>query len=40
VAYLPEPDQLVQLVVAAGFPDAERRLLSGGIAQLIVGTRA
>ena len=40
VAYLPEPPALVQAVVDAGFPDAERRLLSGGIAQLLTGTRA
>ncbi len=40
VAYLPPPDELVGLVAAAGFPDAERQLLSGGIAQLIVGTRS
>lgn len=39
VAYLPEPPALVQAVVDAGFPDAERRLLSGGIAQLLTGTR-
>ncbi len=40
VAYLPEPPALVQAVVDAGFPDAERTLLSGGIAQLLTGTRA
>jgi demethylmenaquinone methyltransferase / 2-methoxy-6-polyprenyl-1,4-benzoquinol methylase len=40
VAYLPEPPALVQAVVDAGFPDADRRLLSGGIAQLLTGTRA
>ena len=39
VAYLPEPDALVALVRDAGFTNAERRLLSGGIAQLLVGTR-
>lgn len=39
VAYLPEPDALVAMVARAGFPDAERRLLTGGIAQLLVGTR-
>jgi demethylmenaquinone methyltransferase/2-methoxy-6-polyprenyl-1,4-benzoquinol methylase len=39
VAYLPEPDALVARIRAAGFADAERRLLSGGIAQLLVGTR-
>jgi demethylmenaquinone methyltransferase/2-methoxy-6-polyprenyl-1,4-benzoquinol methylase len=40
VAYLPAPDDLLKLVASAGFPDAERILLSAGIAQLIVGTRA
>jgi len=40
VAYLPPPDELVGLVASAGFPDAERTPLSGGIAQLIVGTRS
>ena len=39
VAYLPEPEALVARIRAAGFADAERRLLSGGIAQLLVGTR-
>ena len=39
VAYLPDPADLVALVRRAGFADAERRLLSGGIAQLLVGTR-
>jgi demethylmenaquinone methyltransferase / 2-methoxy-6-polyprenyl-1,4-benzoquinol methylase len=39
VAYLPEPGPLMTMVRDAGFDDAERRLLSGGIAQLLVGTR-
>ncbi len=39
VAYLPDPRALVDLVRAAGFGDAERRLLSGGIVQLVLGTR-
>ena len=39
VAYLPEPPALLELVRAAGFADAERTLLSGGIAQLLTGTR-
>jgi demethylmenaquinone methyltransferase/2-methoxy-6-polyprenyl-1,4-benzoquinol methylase len=39
VAYLPEPAELVATIAAAGFPDAERALLSGGIAQLLTGTR-
>ncbi len=40
VAYLPPGDGLVSLLVGAGFPDARRRLLSVGIAQLLTGTRA
>jgi demethylmenaquinone methyltransferase / 2-methoxy-6-polyprenyl-1,4-benzoquinol methylase len=39
VAYLPAGDAMVAMLRAAGFPDAERRLLSGGITQLLVGTR-
>jgi len=39
VAYLPEPGALVALIAAAGFADVERRLLSGGVAQLLTGTR-
>ena len=39
VAYLPEPPELLQLVRSAGFADAERTLLSGGIAQLLTGSR-
>jgi len=40
VAYLPPPDELVALVASVGFRDARRIALSGGIAQLLVGTRA
>jgi demethylmenaquinone methyltransferase/2-methoxy-6-polyprenyl-1,4-benzoquinol methylase len=40
VAYLPAPAELAGMVVDAGFPDAERRLLSGGIVQLLLGTRS
>ena len=40
VAYLPEPPQLLADIRSAGFPDAERTLLTGGIAQLLTGTRA
>ncbi|MDQ6910563.1 MAG: ubiquinone/menaquinone biosynthesis methyltransferase [Actinomycetota bacterium] len=40
VAYLPPDDELVAMVAAAGFPDARRRALSVGIAQLITGTRS
>jgi demethylmenaquinone methyltransferase / 2-methoxy-6-polyprenyl-1,4-benzoquinol methylase len=39
VAYLPPPAELVHLVKHSGFPDAERRLLSTGITQLLTGTR-
>jgi demethylmenaquinone methyltransferase / 2-methoxy-6-polyprenyl-1,4-benzoquinol methylase len=39
VAYLPEPDALVDMFRAAGFPDAQRTTLSGGVAQLLTGTR-
>jgi demethylmenaquinone methyltransferase/2-methoxy-6-polyprenyl-1,4-benzoquinol methylase len=40
VAYLPAPHQLVTLIRDGGFPDTTRQLLNGGIAQLLVGTRA
>jgi demethylmenaquinone methyltransferase/2-methoxy-6-polyprenyl-1,4-benzoquinol methylase len=40
VAYLPPPRQLLDSVRAAGFAAVERRLLSGGISQLITATRA
>ena len=39
VAYLPQPPQLVDQLVRAGFADARREALSGGIAQLLVATR-
>jgi len=37
--YLPQPPELLALLRGSGFPDAERLRLSGGIAQLLVGTR-
>jgi demethylmenaquinone methyltransferase / 2-methoxy-6-polyprenyl-1,4-benzoquinol methylase len=40
LAYLPPPEEMLALARAAGFGDARRELLSGGIAQLITGTRA
>ena len=40
VAYLPAPDDMRRMVADAGFVDVDRRLLSGGIAQLILATRA
>jgi demethylmenaquinone methyltransferase/2-methoxy-6-polyprenyl-1,4-benzoquinol methylase len=39
VAYLPEPEAMLQLVKAAGFTAVERRLLTGGVAQLLTATR-
>ena len=40
LAYLPPDDGIVRLLADAGFPDARRRPLSVGIAQLLSGTRA
>jgi demethylmenaquinone methyltransferase / 2-methoxy-6-polyprenyl-1,4-benzoquinol methylase len=40
VAYLPPPEDMLAMIAAAGFDGVERRLLSGGIAQLVTGTRA
>jgi demethylmenaquinone methyltransferase/2-methoxy-6-polyprenyl-1,4-benzoquinol methylase len=40
VAYLPDTATLLALVRDAGFTDVEHRALTGGIAQLITGTRA
>jgi demethylmenaquinone methyltransferase / 2-methoxy-6-polyprenyl-1,4-benzoquinol methylase len=39
VAYLPPPAQLADEIAAAGFAGVERRLLSGGVAQLLTATR-
>jgi demethylmenaquinone methyltransferase/2-methoxy-6-polyprenyl-1,4-benzoquinol methylase len=39
VEYLPPPAQLLDMVRAAGFSDATRTPLSGGISQLLLGTR-
>ncbi len=39
VAYLPAAPVMVQALVDAGFTDADHRLLSGGITQLLLGTR-
>ena len=39
VAYLPPREELVRLLREAGFPDAEHHQLSGGLTQLMVGTR-
>jgi demethylmenaquinone methyltransferase / 2-methoxy-6-polyprenyl-1,4-benzoquinol methylase len=40
MAYLPPPTQMVAMLRDAGFPDAQRFQLSGGLTQLLVGTRA
>ena len=39
-AYLPPPDEMVRMLRQAGFPDAVRHQLTGGLTQLLVGTRA
>lgn len=40
MAYLPPPEEMVAMLRAAGFRDVERLQLSGGLTQLLVGTRA
>jgi len=40
VAYLPSPNQMLADLRAAGFPDASHSQLSGGITQLLLGTRS
>lgn len=40
VEYLPEPADLVEMFRSSGFGDARRVALSGGIAQLLTGTRS
>ena len=39
VVYLPEPAEMLAMLGAAGFVDAERRQLTMGIAQLLTATR-
>ncbi|MFZ9630057.1 MAG: class I SAM-dependent methyltransferase, partial [Ilumatobacteraceae bacterium] len=39
VSYLPPREQLVEMLRRAGFDDALHRQLSGGLTQLMVGTR-
>jgi hypothetical protein len=38
VAYLPEPDVMLEQLADAGFDDVQRQLLSVGIAQLVTAT--
>ena len=40
VAYLPDPGEMVGALRNAGFADAEHRVMSGGITQLLLGTRS
>ena len=39
MAYLPAPDEMVRMLADAGFADATRAQLSGGLTQLLTGTR-
>jgi demethylmenaquinone methyltransferase/2-methoxy-6-polyprenyl-1,4-benzoquinol methylase len=39
VAYLPDADEMRSMIAEAGFTDVDRRLLSGGVAQLLTATR-
>lgn len=39
LAYLPPPSEMVRMLRDAGFPDAGRQQLAGGLTQLLVGTR-
>jgi demethylmenaquinone methyltransferase/2-methoxy-6-polyprenyl-1,4-benzoquinol methylase len=39
VAYLPEPGEMISMLHTAGFGDATHELLSGGLTQLLSGTR-
>ena len=40
VAYLPEPDEMVRMLADAGFADAGHQQLTGGLTQLMIGTRS
>jgi demethylmenaquinone methyltransferase / 2-methoxy-6-polyprenyl-1,4-benzoquinol methylase len=40
MAYLPPPAEMLSMLREAGFHDAERRQLTGGITQLFTGTRS
>ena len=39
-AYLPAPNELASMLREAGFTDARRLALGGGVTQLFVATRA
>ncbi len=39
VEYLPDPERMISMLRGAGFGDAQRTQLSGGIVQLLTGTR-
>ena len=39
VSYLPPPSEMVEMLTDAGFVDASRRQLSGGLSQLLTATR-
>jgi demethylmenaquinone methyltransferase / 2-methoxy-6-polyprenyl-1,4-benzoquinol methylase len=39
MAYLPPPEEMISMLRGAGFPDAERHQLAGGLTQLLAGTR-
>jgi len=40
MAYLPSPTDLLRMLRVAGFPDVRRLQLTGGLTQLVVGTRS
>jgi demethylmenaquinone methyltransferase/2-methoxy-6-polyprenyl-1,4-benzoquinol methylase len=40
MAYLPPPEEMLGMLREAGFPDTRRLQLSGGLTQLLVGTRS
>ena len=40
MAYLPPAAEMVAMLEASGFTEVERAQLSGGLTQLLVGTRA
>lgn len=39
VAYLPAPDDMIEMLRSVGFHDASHQQLTGGLTQLMVGTR-